>query len=199
MTQRSDIFDFISHSLNATVTLRDLYTAFSFPKPSIRRVVNIATKKGDLERISRSTYRLANVYFKIAMTKTARYHGERQRKGEQDVRIDATIAGWVNRSQINFSSNTINENLEENLNREFVQHIIYLIEKFDSASFTAVMEADGMNFEVEGVEIRFNDYNYVRTSYDKYWTVEYIKVEIGAWKKTVAKNELVIINENDLY
>lgn len=205
MTQLNDITDYMAIQLDNEVTLMELYEVFPFPKSSIRRVMGIFTKKGRgkdkeplFERTSLGIYKLLEIYFKIAQTKTGHYAGDRQANGEPEIKIDATISGWIKKDKINFKTGKIDTAVRLNLNEKFIRIIIDLIEDYDS-DFIEAMESDNTSFEIEGDEIRSNDFNYVQSTYDNSWTVEIIEVTIGEWSDTVAQDVEVRINESELY
>lgn len=207
MTQKNDIVEYMSKTLNQQATLEELYEVFPFPRPSIRRVMGLntrqrTTKKGRViepifVRDDIGIYTLLSIYFKIAQTKTGKYHGERQSHGEPEIRIDATITGWIRKDKINFKTDRIDSSVRENLNKLFIAEIIDLITDYDSDLIDA-MESDNTSFEIEGDEIRFNDFDYVQPSYDTSWTIENIDIEIGEWSYSIT-NEDVTIQESELY
>lgn len=193
MTQLNDIVDWLSNTLDTPVTLEELRDAFpTFAPSSIRRVMGVNTKKGIFERIERGTYKIKSLYFKIAQTKTSHY--ENSNKG--DVDIDATISGWIRKDKINFKTNNIESTVIENLNAKFIQAIADILT--DDPDFIGLGFTD-IQFSVEGMEIRFNDFDYTKPQYDTHWTIEEIIVSTSSGDFEIAKNEDTIIGESELY
>lgn len=193
MTQLNDIIDWLSNTLDTPVTLEELRDVFpTFSPHSIRRIMGVETIKGTFERISRATYKIKSLYFKIAQTKTSHY--ENSNKG--DIDLDATISGWIKKDKINFKTNRINEAVGTNLNKKFVSAIMDLL--IDDDDFTGLGFTE-LSFSIEGMEIRSNDFDYTKPKYDTQWTIEELIVTTETDAYEVAKNEDVIIAENELY
>lgn len=198
MTQKTDIYNFISLSLGQTATLSDLYSAFPFPKPSIRRVVNTGVKKGDLVRVAPSTYRLAVIYYKIAQTKTGKYKGKNRNGENSTAKINAVISGWIRSDKIDMKRMKVDEQVKINLNSVFISIIRDKIFDYENL-LLGLLESENLSFEIEGTEIRENDINFIRPNYDPNWNIEIIELEIQGYHYVITKNELVRINEHDLY
>ena len=200
MTQKNDIVDYFTRSMLTEIPLSSLYETFSFPKSSVRRVLNTGVKDGLFFRPSYATYSLSDqsIYFKIAQTKTGKYDGKNARGDKSDVRIDATISGWIRKDKINFNTMRINKSVLDNLNSEFVSIIIEEITNYDS-NFLQLMEEMNTRFEIQGSEIRFNDHDYTRISYSKQWKIENIEIDINGLSYQITSNEWEIIDERKLY